>query len=392
MTLRDALTLAVDRILVPIEGMHRTISSRWFRAVGPLAKPVHIAHDTVAGIVYGSIRAGSDIMGWGIEAMQPSAAAGDGIQAWISGLWGSESDGRPGGLERGMTIRDVTGNSIAVSDAAGGCGFTPTGHLAFLVHGLGDTERCWTGTRAEPGIAQRLEDRSHVSSILVRYNTGLSLAANGALLAELVGQVVDGWPLPVRSISLVGHSMGGLVATSACVSASTAEQEWVAKLTDVVTIGTPHGGAPLEKLAAAATWGLGLAATTRPLAAFLDHRSQGIKDLRTGRIAAASPALGQLAHVRHHFVGGVLTDDPSHPLGAVVGDLMVRPISSTSSELIEPSNTLILGGVHHFGLVDNPAVIEHVTRWLDPAGRCAFPPSSDLPCPEDQPSRVAVLH
>jgi hypothetical protein len=77
----------------------------------------------------------------------------------------------------------------------------------------------------------------------------------------------------------------------------------------------------------------------------------------------------RLRDVRHHFIGGVFTNDPSHPLGAMVGDLMVRPNSSTASALIDPSTAVILGGVHHFNLLDEPAVIDRVVEWLDPIQR-----------------------
>jgi pimeloyl-ACP methyl ester carboxylesterase len=264
--------------------------------------------------------------------------------------------------------------------------------LVFLVHGLVETERRWVGTAAAPGLAGVIEARSPVSPVLIRYNTGLPLDRNGARLADLIQEVVDGWPLAVESISLVGYSMGGLVAGKACLAAATSHRPWVDRLTDVITIGAPHGGAPLEKLVAAASWGLNMAATTRPLAAFLHGRSQGIKDLGSGAGAAPPPALERLKGVRHHLVGGVLTSNPSNPLGAIVGDLMVGPGSSTSSVLIEPTSAVILGGVHHFNLLEDPAVVEHVASWLDPTGgRCATLPPIARPIVPRVPSPVPPL-
>jgi hypothetical protein len=81
-----------------------------------------------------------------------------------------------------------------------------------------------------------------------------------------------------------GALLGGLVARSACLAGAAAGQSWVGLVSDLVTLGTPHRGAPLEKLAHVAAWGLGLASETQPLAEWLDARSVGIKDLRIGAI------------------------------------------------------------------------------------------------------------
>ncbi|MFQ3436484.1 hypothetical protein P9453_22485, partial [Enterobacter bugandensis] len=56
---------------------------------------------------------------------------------------------------------------------------------------------------------------------------------------------VDHWPVPVRRISLVGHSMGGLIMRAACAVATSADEPWLHRLTDLVTLGTPHLGADL---------------------------------------------------------------------------------------------------------------------------------------------------
>ncbi len=362
MRLARALKLVVDRVVTPIEGMHRIISSKWFRALDPIARPVQIIHDTVAAVVYGSIRAGAAAVGWGIDATEPSAATTDPIQAWVNGLWGDGFGQDQQALEVTMAVRDEMGEAVTPSEAAASVSHVRP-HLVFLVHGLFETERRWMGTETRPGLARVLRERSEVTPVLIRYNTGLAVEHNGLDLANLVQDIVDEWPLPVKSVSLVGHSMGGLVVSSACAAAATSDRTWVDSLTDLVTIGTPHGGAPLEMLVAALFWGLNVAETTRPIASFLDRRSQGIKDL--GARSAPSAELDRLAGVRHHLVGGVVTTNPSHPLGILVGDLVV-PATSSASTPIEPINTLILGGVHHFQLLDEPAVTDHIARWLKP--------------------------
>jgi hypothetical protein len=172
--------------------------------------------------------------------------------------------------------------------------------------------------------------------------------------------------------------MGGLVVRSACEAARSAGHRWINEVNDVVTLGSPHRGAPLEKFVNVVAWGLGMAPETRPLADFLNARSVGIKDLRFGAIveedwrgtdpdALLRDTVGDhplAPGVSHHFVAGVITADPIHPVGVLMGDLMVRSASGTGRQQLDPTNVVVLGGMNHFDLLHDPAVIDHVMGWL----------------------------
>ncbi len=162
--------------------------------------------------------------------------------------------------------------------------------------------------------------------------------------------------------------MGGLVIRSACQVGKAAEHAWVGALDKVVTVGTPHLGAPLEKAANVVSWSLRVAPESRPLADFLDARSVGIKDLRFGAIveedwrgtepdALLRNTVGDvrpLEGVDHHFVAAVVTDNPRHPVGALIGDLMVRAASGIGqgrNRSIEASDVHVHGGRRHFDLL-----------------------------------------
>lgn len=223
-----------------------------------------------------------------------------------------------------------------------------------------------------------LDAHPNLAPISIRYNSGLRVSDNGERLAELIEVIHSEWPVPVESIALVGHSMGGLVVRSACAAAQSADHVWIDDLDDIVTVATPHRGSPLEKAANVAAWGLGFARATRPLADFVNGRSVGIKDLRFGAIvendwegvdpdALLRNTVGdhpQPADVTHHVVAGVATADPMHPVGAVVGDFVVRTGSSTAGSGLDTSNVAIHGGRNHFNLVNDPEVIRRVLRWL----------------------------
>ncbi len=369
MSLGGGVALAAERIVKPVEGMHHAISRPWFRALGPLGRPVRLMHDAISGIVYTSIRGGAAAIGVSLAArVSDSSPTADTARAVVNGFWGDALGRYASLMGTEMAIRDRNGEPVRMGPAPVAALPDPTGRLVVLVHGLIKTERCWQVRDNRPGLLEALDRHPTVTPLSVRYNTGLPVAANGAHLASLIEAVRQDWPVPVESIALVGHSMGGLVTLETCAAARRADHSWIDSVTDVVTIGSPHRGAPLESLVRVAARALTITAQTRPLADFLESRSRGIKDLGPGiggfgaehelEAVAASP-------IRTHFVAGVVTSNPGNPFGALVGDLMVRP-SSTTPRRLNPTNVVVLGGVHHFDLLHEPAVIERVIQWLVP--------------------------
>jgi pimeloyl-ACP methyl ester carboxylesterase len=353
---------AVERLVAPVEGMHRAINRRWLEPLGASGVP-----DAAVAGVYASIRAGARFVGAGVDATDTvGSETVDGFQAVVNGLWGDAFHGGTSRLEIPMGIRDADGLSH------------PTGRVVVLVHGLFETERCWRGREDAPGLADLLDDHHALTPISIRYNSGLRVSDNGERLAALLEEVLSEWPVPIESIALIGHSMGGLVIRSACTAAQSAGHVWIDDLDDIVTVAAPHRGSPLEKAANVAAWGLGFARTTRPLADFLNGRSVGIKDLRFGAIveddwegtdpdALLRNTVGDHhmpAGVVHHVVAGVTTSDPTHPVGVVVGDFVVRTGSSTAGLQADTVNVAIHGGRNHFNLVGDPEVIERVLNWL----------------------------
>ena len=379
MLVANSITLATRRVVAPVQGVHRAISARWFGAVGEAATPVKRVHDAVSGVVYGSIRVGGAIAGHILGSrMSDGSAASESAQSVVNGLWG-DALGRYGGqLEIPMSVRDRSGAPVVLPTDLGAAFPDATGHLVVLVHGLVETERCWEGSEEEPGLAEALGAHPLLTPVSIRYNSGLRISDNGAQLASLLEELRADWPVPVESISLVGHSMGGLVIRSACGTAASSDLRWLRDVRDVVTLGTPHRGSPLEKAANVAAWLLAAAPDTRPFAEFLNGRSAGIKDLRFGAIMeddwrGTDPdvllrnTVGDHplpSGVRHHFVAGVATADPAHPLAGAVGDFVVRASSATGLRHLKPTNSTVLGGLRHLELPRDPAVVERVMGWL----------------------------
>jgi pimeloyl-ACP methyl ester carboxylesterase len=257
-----------------------------------------------------------------------------------------------------------------------------------FLHGLMETEFSW-GARETYGT--RLARDLGVTPVYVRYNSGLHISRNGRLLSELLEELVEAWPLEVERISLVGHSMGGLVARSACYAAAGAGDAaaagngvaWVRRVRHSVSLGTPHMGAPLEQAVHVLSHGLAALPETRPFANFLRRRSAGIRDLRQGSLvdedwegrdpdalrAAACAEVPLLEGATHCFVSATITRSERHPLGRLLGDTLVLVPSAcgrsrTRRIPFQEEYGLHVGGAHHFALLNHPAVYERLRDWL----------------------------
>src|SRR5207253_110393 len=112
----------------------------------------------------------------------------------------------------------------------------------------------------------------------------MAVRIRGRGVAPALEAVVAAWPVEIETIALIGHSMGGLVARSACYRASEDGAAWVRHVRHVVSLGTPHMGAPLEQAVHVAAAALSAVPETRPFGAFLRRRSSGIRDLRQGSL------------------------------------------------------------------------------------------------------------
>jgi pimeloyl-ACP methyl ester carboxylesterase len=376
----SALAWTVERIVEPVEGMHRTIAGHWVTRCGPASRKAESSHGGISSLVYGLVRVGATVLGAGLDtAMTHQPQTAQSFQAFVNGLWGDRLDRLHDDLATPMRLCGGSGTPVPIGPGVAAAFPEASGRLVVLVHGLARTERCWSGTDHAPGLARSLAAHPAFTPLSVRYNTGLPISVSGARLGALLEELAGHWPVQIDSIALVGHSMGGLVAATAAQASERAKHRWFDNLTDVVTIGSPHRGTPLEKLTQAVAWSLDLTPSSRPLAGFLNGRSQGIKDLgvdnpgaNDARAVDAWP--DRASPVRYHLIGGVVTSDPSHPVGAMLGDLVVRPPSSTSGTKQEPTHTVLIGGVHHAGLLNHPTVVDQVLGWL--ASAAAVQPSA----------------
>ena len=381
-----------------VRGMHTGIAGRVFSSIGPAAKPVALVHNTISRAVYDGV----DLAGRHLPpAVGSLAAAGMALDddppldehpraaefiAALNGIYGDELAAQGNGLATAMGVR-VDGRSIALTPDVVRAAFPrPSDRLVVFVHGLCQTESSW---RRPPRpsehpdarwYGERLEADLGVTALAVRYNTGLHISDNGHRLDELLTRLVEVWPVPVRTVALVGHSMGGLVVRSACHYGGEQDRRWTRATRQVICLGSPHLGADLEKGVNVASWAMAKLRETRAVADFLNLRSDGIKDLRFGALVdddwrEADPdeflrdRCGEvpfLAHATYHFVA---TSAAPTAVGKVFGDHLVRPYSASGrgrSRRIpfEDDNGLVLTGLHHFDLLNHPDIYHRLHHWL----------------------------
>jgi pimeloyl-ACP methyl ester carboxylesterase len=394
-------TLGFDELARATGGIgqiQQAVSGRVFRAVGPGAALVRPVHETVTRGVYAGLGMGTRALGLAAEAAigvraarlrstgQPAATAlsatrpGAAVIAAITGLTGDalEEEGSP--LAQPMAVR-VGGEPVALGSGALADAFPEAGpRLVVFLHGLMETEFSW-GSHETYGAL--LEREFGCTPVYVRYNSGLHISQNGRCRSELLEYLVKAWPVEVERIALVGHSMGGLVARSACHIAARDEAAWVRSVRHVVSLGSPHFGAPLEEMVHVTSAALGALPETRPFADFLRRRSSGIRDLRRGSLvdedwrdrdpealrAAACQEVPLLEGATHCFVAATVTRSPRHPVGRVIGDLLVlEPSASGRSRTrrlgFKAEHGSHLGGATHFALLKHPVVYEKLRGWL----------------------------
>ncbi|MFP3458491.1 hypothetical protein R0J89_19780, partial [Psychrobacter sp. SIMBA_152] len=70
---------------------------------------------------------------------------------------------------------------------------------------------------------------------------------SGRKFSQLLQALVDDNP-DISQIDLVGHSMGGLVSRSALFYGEQDRLDWIKRVGNLITLGSPHHGAVLKRI------------------------------------------------------------------------------------------------------------------------------------------------
>ncbi|MEM6927662.1 MAG: alpha/beta fold hydrolase, partial [Myxococcota bacterium] len=349
----DAIDATTDLVREGHASVHRNIE-RITQAIGEPADPVddvrrtvHLGTEGVLASVHVVQRVVERLTDAGLDAVLPSEMADEpavplrsdivGTPEWVAdaalgavnAAIGDHLAERDNALDLGLVLRHGDRYLDASTDLAG--------TVVVLVHGLGTTEWCWSlfaeDYHGDPAttFGTLLVQDTGSTVVFARYNTGRPVATNGRELAEAIERHTKG----AERIVLVGHSMGGLVSRAACQAAATAGHTWLTRTDLVVSLGTPHQGAPLARFGQTATEGLGAIdlPATRILSRILAGRSAGVRDLEHGDVGDAGPDPDARAApedrvvplqpgIRYAFLSATVAarDDPA---SAWLGDLLV---------------------------------------------------------------------
>jgi pimeloyl-ACP methyl ester carboxylesterase len=401
--LRSLARLGFDELRRATDGIgdvHRAVAERAFGASGGGALPARTLHDAISNGVYAGLGGAARLAGIAADAGLGRRAGGavrDGrrlsasprgalLVGALNGLIGDALEREGSDLHQPMSVRaggrPVPIDPRALADAHPGAG----GRVVVFLHGLMETEFSWRVGAGPDGetYATRLRRDLGSTPVEVRYNSGRHVSENGLSLADLLAELVAQWPAEVESIALMGHSMGGLVARSACHQGAERGDDWVGLVRHVISLGTPHMGAPLAQGVHWMSAALGAVPETRPFADFLRRRSAGIRDLRQGSLvdadwrdcdpdalrAAACQEIPLLEGATHCFVAATVTRTGRDPVGRLLGDcLVLQPSASGRSKTrripFEEEYGAHIGGTHHLALLNHPRVYERMLRWLE---------------------------
>lgn len=353
-----------------VEQMHMAVLG----AMGPFSPVAKLATGGVAKAVYRGVRGG--MRGVGALADMTLRVAGhpsplgesaEMARAIVNGVLGDHLVATANPLALPMTLRRTDN--------------PPTGRLLVLVHGLCMSDRGWTRRGHDHG--ERLARDQGWSPHYLSYNSGEHISTNGRALATMLEDLLATWPLPVERLAIVGHSMGGLVARSACHYGELAGNSWVKRLDSLVFLGTPHNGAPLERIGHWTDEVVGRFSFLAPFVRLGRARSAGIVDLRYGHLrdedhlAGADRQPVPLPPGVNCFAIAATTAEKVGGLKArLIGDGLV-PIDSALGRHpdprydlgIPPANIWVGTGMGHFDLLDRRAVYERIAEWLGKGAR-----------------------
>ena len=358
----------------------------------------------IAGFVYRTVHGVTELVGQGLQAAftklepllealvdePPETPEREAVLAALNGVMGDQLAQNHNPLATPMTLR-YQGRALNLHAMPAMPG--ATGKVVLLIHGLCMNDLQWRTQPADNPAkvsdhATALAVQLGYTPVFLRYNTGLHTSQNGRELASMLEQLLLRWPVPVQEVTVVVHSMGGLVIRSAVHCAQQDALQWPQQLKSIVFLGTPHHGAPLER---AGNWLdviLGANPFSKPFAKLGQLRSAGITDLRYGHVLDADwqghdrfkkrpdsrTPLPLPDGVACYTVAATTATKRSPVADRLIGDGLV-PLPSALGQHADPRHQLafapsaqtIVYRTSHMELLHSPEVTRQILHWLTPS-------------------------
>ncbi|WP_298447076.1 alpha/beta fold hydrolase [uncultured Marinobacter sp.] len=255
--------------------------------------------------------------------------------------------------------------------------------IVVLVHGLCLSHEYWRGHN-EGNLGTELQRVRGFTPLYLNYNTGRHISINGKELSEQLQALVEAWPVEIEELTLVGHSMGGLVIRSACWYGDELNLPWTELLRNALYLGSPHHGSPVAKAGHMLTFVMKQFRYVSPLA-LGRHTSAGIKDLRHGNLLDDDwngtdqddfhpddrKPVPLREGTRHYFIAAAVGKHVSDIPSTMMGDLLVRLDSAKGHHpedsrrlAIRPEDCRVFEKLNHLDLLDNKVVHDQILEWL----------------------------
>ncbi len=375
-----------------VEAVHHTI----LRIPAPVGKAPPGRPRGITGFVYRSVRGVTRLVGGSLDAVlsrtattldrEHSSPQRDATVAALNGVLGDylEATGNP--LALPMRIRHAGVPLILERTALAAAVPHAMPHVVVLVHGLCMSPSQWSRNGHDHG--QALARDLGCTPLYLHYNSGRHISQNGRELATLLDELLRAWPHPIAELTLIGHSMGGLVARSACHYAEAGGHAWLPRLDRLVFAGTPHFGAPMERAGKVADMLMAVSPYSAPFARLGKVRSAGVQDLGHAylrdedwaphegarRRAYLTTTVPLPSHVRCYAMAASRRAHRTSRVARLWGDGLV-PVDSalghrkdSARALRIPESRQWIGyGIGHFDLLDDAGAYRTLRGWVGDA-------------------------
>jgi pimeloyl-ACP methyl ester carboxylesterase len=354
----------------------------------------------ITGMVYRTVRGVTQLVGRGLDTVlaglqplfdsnkkvDPETPQRETVFAALNGVMGDRlaADNNPFAIPMTLRHRNEALDLQATLPMP-----EATGKVLLLIHGLCMTDHQWR-TECDDQVVdhgEALASTLGYTPVYLRYNSGLHISDNGRVLSALLEQLVTEWPTAIEELTVVAHSMGGLLIRSAFHLAGEEALRWPDHLKKIVFLGTPHHGAPLER---AGNWVDRILAGTPYTAPFakLGHlRSTGITDLRYGHLLdedwqgrdrfQRQPDDRRIVPlpegVACFTVAATTATKRSTLADRLIGDGLV-PLHSALGQHDDPQRNLVFPEesqriayrTNHLELLSSPEITRQMGQWLMP--------------------------
>ena len=393
--LAQLATMGVVEMTEIVESMHREIM---LRPIGRFNEN-HLKnwHGGVTGRVYGLVRHVMLMVGNNLSS---------GLRLYKNVARQTSAQPLPASLKKLVNVFNGVmgdhlvnnGNSLAIPMTLYNQEGVPqreelSGRIIILCHGLCLSYLSWHPDE-DNSLGQAISRSQPDSTVLyLDYNTGRRISRNGRKLSKPLQDLVDNNP-NISQIDLVGHSMGGLVARSALFYAKQDRLDWMKRVGNLITLGSPHHGAVLERIGFLVQDIISKVPFASSLAHLGDMRSAGIIDLRHGSIRDAdwqslegrSVVPQDFRHparlpsgIKTYFVASALIETHyDSKVTNLLGDSLVSVASALGEDdgehnlFVPEGRKAIFYGVNHMGLIHSRRVREQVVAWLLDNGKSDY--------------------